>query len=116
MQFDDGVYKLDRVTGELVMVQPAHVDYPVEVNVSLADRDGSELLVSIELSGMPADTQVFYQGGLLGVSDTNGKLMLDYNGPDGWSGGNLWVKMRWMLRLQALPSAFQAKMPAKLNW
>ncbi|EII5642179.1 type I secretion C-terminal target domain-containing protein, partial [Vibrio cholerae] len=90
VQFDDGVYKLDRVTGELVMVQPAYVDYPVEVNVSLADRDGSELLVSIELSGMPAGTQVFYQGVLLGVADTNGKLMLDYNGPDGWSGGNLW--------------------------
>uniref|UniRef100_UPI001CA3853A cadherin-like domain-containing protein n=1 Tax=Vibrio cholerae TaxID=666 RepID=UPI001CA3853A len=90
VQFDDGVYKLDRVTGELVMVQPAYVDYPVEVNVSLADRDGSELLVSIELSGMPAGTQAFYQGVLLGVADTNGKLMLDYNGPDGWSGGNLW--------------------------
>ncbi|GHW31131.1 putative RTX toxin+-binding domain fused with VCBS repeat, Cadherin-like and large exoprotein involved in heme utilization or adhesion [Vibrio cholerae] len=90
IQFDDGIYSLDRVTGELVMVQPAYVDYPVEINVSLADRDGSELLDSIELSGMPLGTQVFYQGVLLGVADTNGKLMLDYNGPDSWSGGNLW--------------------------
>ncbi|GHW81956.1 putative RTX toxin+-binding domain fused with VCBS repeat, Cadherin-like and large exoprotein involved in heme utilization or adhesion [Vibrio cholerae] len=90
VQFDDGVYKLDKDTGTLVMVQPAYVDYPVEINVSLADRDGSELLDSIELSGMPLGTQVFYQGVLLGVADTNGKLMLDYNGPDSWSGSNLW--------------------------
>ncbi|EOG7773789.1 VWA domain-containing protein, partial [Vibrio cholerae] len=90
VQFDDGVYKLDKDTGTLVMVQPAYVDYPVEINVSLADRDGSELLDSIELSGMPLGTQVFYQGVLLGVADTNGKLILDYNGPDSWSGGNLW--------------------------
>ncbi|MFB2729508.1 VCBS domain-containing protein, partial [Shewanella mangrovisoli] len=90
IQFDDGIYSLDKLTGTLVMVQPAYVDYPVEINVSLADRDGSELLDSIELSGLPAGSEVFYQGALLGVANTDGKLMLDYNGPNGWSGGNLW--------------------------
>ncbi|MFP8845077.1 type I secretion C-terminal target domain-containing protein, partial [Shewanella baltica] len=92
IQFDDGIYELDKNTGELVMVQPTYVDYPVEINASLTDRDGSELLDSIELSGLPAGTQVFYQGMLLGVADNDGKLLLDYNGPDGWSGGNLWAE------------------------
>ncbi|WP_279463737.1 tandem-95 repeat protein [Aeromonas veronii] len=92
IQFDDGIYTLDKNTGQLIMVQPTYVDYPVEINVSLADRDGSELLDSIELSGLPAGTQVFYQGVLLGVADNAGKLLLDYNGPNGWSGGNLWAE------------------------
>ncbi|WP_323907431.1 VWA domain-containing protein, partial [Aeromonas veronii] len=90
IQFDDGIYELDKNTGELVMVQPTYVDYPVEIHASLTDRDGSELLDSIELSGLPAGTQVFYNGQLLGVADNAGKLLLDYNGPNGWSGGNLW--------------------------
>ena len=92
IQFDDGIYELDKNTGELVMVQPTYVDYPVEINASLTDRDGSELLDSIELSGLPAGTQVFYQGVLLGVADNDGKLLLDYNGPNGWTGGNLWAE------------------------
>ncbi|GIU03162.1 retention module-containing protein [Shewanella morhuae] len=92
IQFDDGIYTLDKNTGQLVMVQPTYVDYPVEINASLTDRDGSELLDSIELSGLPAGTQVFYQGVLLGVADNDGKLLLDYNGPDGWTGGNLWAE------------------------
>ncbi|WP_336939863.1 type I secretion C-terminal target domain-containing protein, partial [Vibrio cholerae] len=92
IQFDDGIYSLDRVTGELVMVQPAYVEYPVEINVSLADRDGSELLDSIELSGMPAGTQVLYQGMLLGTADNEGKLLLNYNGPHDWTGDNLWAQ------------------------
>ncbi|MCL1086487.1 type I secretion C-terminal target domain-containing protein, partial [Shewanella glacialipiscicola] len=92
IQFDDGIYTLDKNTGQLVMVQPTYVDYPVEINASLTDRDGSELLDSIELSGLPAGTQVFYQGVLLGVADNDGKLLLDYNGPNGWSGGNLWAE------------------------
>ncbi|MCU8106942.1 type I secretion C-terminal target domain-containing protein, partial [Shewanella sp. SM101] len=92
IQFDDGIYTLDKNTGQLVMVQPTYVDYPVEINASLTDRDGSELLDSIELSGLPAGTQVFYQGVLLGVADNDGKLLLDYNGPNGWTGGNLWAE------------------------
>ncbi|MCX9536209.1 tandem-95 repeat protein, partial [Vibrio cholerae] len=92
IQFDDGIFSLDRVTGELVMVQPAYVEYPVEINVSLADRDGSELLDSIELSGMPAGTQVLYQGMLLGTADNEGKLLLNYNGPHDWTGDNLWAQ------------------------
>ncbi|HGS5303297.1 TPA: Ig-like domain-containing protein [Vibrio cholerae] len=92
IQFDDGIYSLDRVTGELVMVQPAYVEYPVEINVSLVDRDGSELLDSIELSGMPAGTQVLYQGMLLGTADNEGKLLLNYNGPHDWTGDNLWAQ------------------------
>ncbi|MGE6383541.1 type I secretion C-terminal target domain-containing protein [Shewanella baltica] len=92
IQFDDGIYELDKNTGELVMVQPTYVDYPVEIHASLTDRDGSELLDSIELSGLPAGTQVFYQGVLLGVADNDGKLLLDYNGPNGWTGGNLWAE------------------------
>ncbi|ASK70780.1 adhesin [Shewanella bicestrii] len=92
IQFDDGIYELDKNTGELVMVQPTYVDYPVEIHASLTDRDGSELLDSIELSGLPAGTQVFYNGQLLGVADNDGKLLLDYDGPDGWTGGNLWAE------------------------
>ncbi|MGI2149908.1 Ig-like domain-containing protein, partial [Shewanella baltica] len=92
IQFDDGIYTLDKNTGQLIMVPPTYVDYPVEINASLTDRDGSELLDSIELSGLPAGTQVFYQGVLLGVADNDGKLLLDYNGPNGWTGGNLWAE------------------------
>ncbi|WP_152978891.1 type I secretion C-terminal target domain-containing protein, partial [Shewanella xiamenensis] len=92
IQFDDGIYELDKNTGELVMVQPTYVDYPVEIHASLTDRDGSELLDSIELSGLPAGTKVFYNGQLLGVADNDGKLLLDYDGPDGWTGGNLWAE------------------------
>ncbi|QSO21321.1 VCBS domain-containing protein [Aeromonas caviae] len=67
VQFADGIYQLNQSTGGLTQVQPVVVDYPLEVSASLTDRDGSEVLDSLVLSGMPKDSELYKGSELLGT-------------------------------------------------
>ncbi|MFM5463939.1 VCBS domain-containing protein, partial [Aeromonas simiae] len=76
VQFDDGIYALDKVTGTLTLQQPTHVEYPIEIDASLTDRDGSEVLDSLVLSGLPPASSLYHNGTLLGTVDPDGSLTL----------------------------------------
>ncbi|MFB2905536.1 type I secretion C-terminal target domain-containing protein [Aeromonas jandaei] len=76
VQFADGIYQLNQSTGELTLVQPVVVDYPLEVSASLTDRDGSEVLDSLVLSGMPKGAELYSGSQLLGTVGVDGKLTL----------------------------------------
>ncbi|WP_421230416.1 type I secretion C-terminal target domain-containing protein [Aeromonas jandaei] len=76
VQFADGIYQLNQSTGELTLVQPVVVDYPLEVSASLTDRDGSEVLDSLVLSGMPKGAELYSGSQLLGSVGVDGKLTL----------------------------------------
>lgn len=76
VQFADGIYQLNQSTGELTLVQPVVVDYPLEVSASLSDRDGSEVLDSLVLSGMPKGAELYSGSQLLGTVGVDGKLTL----------------------------------------
>uniref|UniRef100_UPI0035BC629E type I secretion C-terminal target domain-containing protein n=1 Tax=Aeromonas hydrophila TaxID=644 RepID=UPI0035BC629E len=92
VQFADGIYQLNQSTGELTLVQPVVVDYPLEVSASLSDRDGSEVLDSLVLSGMPKGAELYSGSQLLGTVGVDGKLTL--NASSGlWSTTALDVKL-----------------------
>ncbi|MGI2261660.1 VWA domain-containing protein, partial [Shewanella sp. GXUN23E] len=55
------------------------VEYPAEIHISLSDRDGSEQLDSIELSGLPQGTEVYAGNQLLGTAGADGKILLSYD-------------------------------------
>ncbi|MFM5243306.1 type I secretion C-terminal target domain-containing protein, partial [Aeromonas rivipollensis] len=76
VQFDDGIYAINQTTGELTLVQPTKVDYPIDIKVSLTDRDGSEVLDSLLLSGLPAGSKLYQGNDLLGTVGAEGKLSL----------------------------------------
>jgi VCBS repeat-containing protein len=76
VQFADGIYQLNQSTGELTLVQPVVVDYPLEVSASLSDRDGSEVLDSLVLSGMPKGAELYSGSQLLGTVGVDGQLTL----------------------------------------
>ncbi len=92
VQFADGIYQVNQGTGELTLVQPTVVDYPIEVNASLSDRDGSEVLDSIVLSNMPQGSQLYSGSQLLGTADVDGKITLTA-GSSLWSSNELDVKL-----------------------
>ncbi|MBV7436290.1 VCBS domain-containing protein [Aeromonas sp. sif2416] len=95
VQFDDGIYRIDQSTGELTLVPPTVVDYPVEINASLTDRDGSEVFDSLVLSGMPQGAQLYHNNQLLGTAGADGKITLAA-GSGLWSAGALDVKLGGM--------------------
>ncbi|MGE6276790.1 VCBS domain-containing protein, partial [Aeromonas media] len=76
VQFDDGIYAINQSTGELTLVQPPQVDYPIDIKVSLTDRDGSEVLDSLLLSGLPAGSKLYQGNDLLGTVGAEGTLCL----------------------------------------
>ncbi|MCW0506499.1 VCBS domain-containing protein, partial [Aeromonas piscicola] len=76
VQFDDGIYQFNQTDGTLTAVQPSVVDYPLEISASLADRDGSEQLDSLVLSGMPSGATLYQGGTALGTVGADGKLTL----------------------------------------
>ncbi|MCY9837997.1 type I secretion C-terminal target domain-containing protein [Aeromonas media] len=76
VQFDDGIYAINQSTGELTLVQPPQVDYPIDIKVSLTDRDGSEVLDSLLLSGLPAGSKLYQGNDLLGTVGAEGTLRL----------------------------------------
>ncbi|MFM4718563.1 Ig-like domain-containing protein, partial [Aeromonas bivalvium] len=92
VQFDDGIYAINQATGELTMVQPTQVDYPVDIKVSLTDRDGSEVLDSLLLSGLPAGSKLYQGSDLLGTVGANGTLSLPASSGL-WSGNALDVSL-----------------------
>nr|WP_289711831.1 type I secretion C-terminal target domain-containing protein [Aeromonas taiwanensis] len=92
VQFADGVYQINQDTGVLTLVQPVVVDYPLEVSASLSDRDGSEVLDSLVLSGMPKGAELYNGNQLLGVVGDDGKLTLTANSSL-WSASALDVKL-----------------------
>ncbi|MFU1566796.1 type I secretion C-terminal target domain-containing protein [Aeromonas veronii] len=92
VQFADGVYQINQDTGVLTLVQPVVVDYPLEVSASLSDRDGSEVLDSLVLSGMPKGTELYSGSQLLGTVGVDGKLTLTASSGL-WSASALDVKL-----------------------
>ncbi|TFF70103.1 type I secretion C-terminal target domain-containing protein, partial [Aeromonas taiwanensis] len=92
VQFADGLYQLNQSTGELTLVQPTVVDYPLEVSASLSDRDGSEVLDSLVLSGMPKGAELYNGNQLLGTVGVDGKLTLTASSGL-WSASALDVKL-----------------------
>ncbi|BBQ54515.1 hypothetical protein WP2S18C03_35960 [Aeromonas veronii] len=92
VQFADGVYQLNQSTGELTLVQPVVVDYPLEVSASLSDRDGSEVLDSLVLIGMPKGAELYSGSQLLGTVGVDGKLTLTASSGL-WSASALDVKL-----------------------
>ncbi|MFM4995377.1 retention module-containing protein [Aeromonas sanarellii] len=92
VQFADGVYQINQDTGVLTLVQPVVVDYPLEVSASLSDRDGSEVLDSLVLSGMPKGSELYKGSQLLGTVGVDGKLTLTVNSGL-WSASALDVKL-----------------------
>ncbi|WP_339022826.1 VCBS domain-containing protein [Aeromonas salmonicida] len=89
VQFDDGIYQFNQTDGTLTAVQPSVVDYPLEISASLTDRDGSEQLDSLELSGMPSGATLYQGGTVLGTAGADGKLTLSGL----WNQGTLDVKL-----------------------
>ncbi|WP_368199057.1 type I secretion C-terminal target domain-containing protein [Aeromonas sp. R7-4] len=92
VQFADGVYQINQDTGVLTLVQPVVVDYPLEVSASLSDRDGSEVLDSLVLSGMPKGAELYNGNQLLGTVGVDGKLTLTASSGL-WSASALDVKL-----------------------
>ncbi|WP_404837827.1 cadherin-like domain-containing protein [Aeromonas media] len=95
VQFADGIYQINQDTGGLTLVQPTVVDYPVELNASLSDRDGSEQFDSLVLSGMPQNSQLYSGSQLLGTAGADGKITLT-------SGSGLWSASALDLKLSGL--------------
>ncbi|UDN27762.1 Ig-like domain-containing protein [Aeromonas caviae] len=95
VQFADGVYQINQDTGVLTLVQPVVVDYPLEVSASLSDRDGSEVLDSLVLSGMPKGAALYSGSQLLGTVGVDGKLTLTAN-------SGLWSEIALDVKLSGL--------------
>ncbi|EHC07095.1 type 1 secretion target domain protein [Shewanella baltica OS625] len=92
VQFKDGIYAINQITGELTLEQPTAVDYPIEINVSLADRDGSESIDSIQLSGLPEGTLLYSSNGtLMGTADADGNILLNHGSV--WNSASLDVNL-----------------------
>ncbi|AVI65405.1 hypothetical protein CKQ84_05600 [Shewanella sp. WE21] len=92
VQFKDGIYAINQITGELTLEQPTAVDYPIEINVSLADRDGSESIDSIQLSGLPEGTLLYSSNGtLMGTADADGNILLNHGSV--WDSASLDVNL-----------------------
>ena len=92
VQFADGVYQINQDTGVLTLVQPVEVDYPIELNASLSDRDGSEQFDSLVLSGMPQNTRLYNGNQLLSTAGADGKITLTASSGL-WSASALDVKL-----------------------
>ncbi|WP_270828551.1 retention module-containing protein [Aeromonas sp. Y318-1] len=76
VQFDDGIYQFNQTDGTLSAVPPSLVDYPLEISASLTDRDGSEQLDSLVLTGMPTGSTLYQGSTVLGTVGADGKLTL----------------------------------------
>ncbi|MFM5194211.1 VCBS domain-containing protein, partial [Aeromonas media] len=92
VQFADGIYQINPTSGELTLVQPTVVDYPIELNASLSDRDGSEQFDSLVLSGMPQNSLLYNGNQLLGTAGADGKITLTVSSGL-WSASALDVKL-----------------------
>ncbi|EKA4522431.1 cadherin domain-containing protein, partial [Vibrio cholerae] len=74
LQLDDGIYRLEPVTGKVVPLPPTFTVYNLDIDVVLTDTDGSESIKSVELSGLIEGAQIFKGNVLLGTANKEGKL------------------------------------------
>ncbi|GIC06485.1 RTX toxin [Vibrio cholerae] len=74
LQLDDGIYRLEPVTGKVVPVSPTYTVYNLDIDVVLTDTDGSESIKSVELSGLIEGAQIFKGNQLLGTANSEGKI------------------------------------------
>ncbi|HGF7154289.1 TPA: type I secretion C-terminal target domain-containing protein, partial [Vibrio mimicus] len=75
LQFADGTYYFDASKGEWVKEQ-SYTEYKVAITVELTDTDGSELIDSVELSGLIEGTLIYRGNDLLGVANSEGKIIV----------------------------------------
>ncbi|GHW56695.1 RTX toxin [Vibrio cholerae] len=73
LQFADGTYYFDRNKGEWVKEQ-SYTEYKLAITVDLTDTDGSESIMSVELSGLIEGAQIFKGNQLLGTANNQGKI------------------------------------------
>ncbi|WP_428806620.1 tandem-95 repeat protein [Vibrio lamellibrachiae] len=63
VQFEDGIFSIDSVTGELTPVDPSATILPLDIKVDLADIDGSESLGNVvEILGIPSGVSLVIDG------------------------------------------------------
>ncbi|UKA24932.1 Ig-like domain-containing protein [Photobacterium damselae subsp. damselae] len=77
LQFADGTYYWDQEDGQWVKEQPT-MTYPLDINVTLTDLDGSESITEIRLAGL-VEGAVLYASDdktVLGIADAEGSITL----------------------------------------
>ena len=78
VQFDDGLFNIDPLTGELTEVTPDFLSYPVYIDIDTFDVDGSESVVNITISGLIEGAQLLDSNdAVLGTADANGTIVMD---------------------------------------
>ncbi|HIF9197738.1 TPA: tandem-95 repeat protein, partial [Photobacterium damselae] len=77
LQFADGTYYWDQEDGQWVKEQPT-MTYPLDINVTLTDLDGSESITEIRLAGLVEGTVLYASDGktVLGIADAEGSITL----------------------------------------
>nr|WP_159064813.1 tandem-95 repeat protein [Thaumasiovibrio subtropicus] len=71
LQFADGVYH--NVNGEWVLATETFLDYPIDIDASVTDTDGSEVIDSIVITGLPDGASIVdANGNVVGSADGNG--------------------------------------------
>ncbi|WP_342029459.1 Ig-like domain-containing protein [Vibrio sp. S9_S30] len=77
VQFEDGIFTLDATSGEMVLVNPTSSEYPLSIEASLTDVDGSEALTEIEISGLAeGDVLKDSNGTVIGTASSDGTITL----------------------------------------
>ncbi|MBH9738918.1 hypothetical protein CJ419_04110 [Vibrio navarrensis] len=76
VQFDDGIFELDQVTGTLVPATPIYTAYSLDIDVTLADIDGSEQIKEVEISGLSNGVLLYKGDLLLGTANSEGKIIV----------------------------------------
>ncbi|HIF9522105.1 TPA: Ig-like domain-containing protein, partial [Photobacterium damselae] len=77
LQFADGTYYWDQEDGQWVKEQPT-MTYPLDINVTLTDLDGSESITEIRLAGLVEGAVLYASDGktVLGIADAEGCITL----------------------------------------
>ncbi|HIF9403051.1 TPA: Ig-like domain-containing protein [Photobacterium damselae] len=77
LQFADGTYYWDQEDGQWVKEQPT-MTYPLDINVTLTDLDGSESITEIRLAGLVEGAVLYASDGktVLGIADAEGSITL----------------------------------------
>ncbi|MCY9843281.1 type I secretion C-terminal target domain-containing protein [Vibrio caribbeanicus] len=58
--------------------------YPVDINIELLDRDGSERIDTVTISGIPQHSTIFANDIWLGNADQHGNIIIDIINGDVW--------------------------------
>ncbi|HIF9317636.1 TPA: retention module-containing protein [Photobacterium damselae] len=77
LQFADGTYYWDQEDGQWVKEQST-MTYPLDINVTLTDLDGSESITEIRLAGLVEGAVLYASDGktVLGIADAEGSITL----------------------------------------